>query len=66
MSPCRAAQLAEQNRPPDGIPIPEGMEDVDAFTVMRQHEIEAECDEVVARGGLGAPRSSMSSMLGWP
>jgi hypothetical protein len=35
------AELAEQNRTGGGIPIPEGLEGVDAFTGMMQHEAEA-------------------------
>jgi hypothetical protein len=36
------AELAEQNRPDVGIPIPEGLEGVDASTVLLQIEAEAE------------------------
>jgi hypothetical protein len=38
------AELAAQNRPGGGIPVPEGLEGLDAFTVMKQHEIEAESE----------------------
>jgi hypothetical protein len=43
------AELAEQNRPDVGIPIPEGLEGVDEFTVLLQHEIEAEAGRKGAR-----------------
>jgi hypothetical protein len=43
------AELAAENRPRVGIPIPEGLEDVDAVTVLMQHEIEAETERKGAR-----------------
>jgi hypothetical protein len=52
------AQLAEQNRPAVGIPIPEGLEDVDAVTVLRQHELQAEAERKGAR-----QRSTLDEMF---
>jgi hypothetical protein len=49
------AELAEQNRPGGGIPIPEGLEDVDAFTVLMQHEIEAKAERKGARASTVTP-----------
>jgi hypothetical protein len=52
------AELAEQNRPGRGIPIPEGLEGVDAVTVTMQHEIEAETERKGAR-----QRSTLDEMF---
>ena len=52
------AELAAENRPGGGIPIPEGLEGVDAFTVLMQHEIEAEAGRTGAR-----QRSALDEMF---
>jgi hypothetical protein len=43
------AELAAADRPAVGIPIPEGLEGVDAFTVLMRHEIEAKAARKGAR-----------------
>jgi methylphosphotriester-DNA--protein-cysteine methyltransferase len=55
---AHVAALAELNRPVGGVPIPEGLEDVDAFTVLRQHEIEAKAARKGAR-----QRSTLDEMF---
>jgi hypothetical protein len=52
------AVLAAKNRPAVGIPIPEGLEDVDAVTVLMQHEIEAKAERKGAR-----QRSTLDEMF---
>jgi hypothetical protein len=52
------AELAEQNRPGGGIPIPEGLEGVDAVTVLMQHDIKAKAERKGAR-----QRSTLDEMF---
>jgi hypothetical protein len=52
------AELAEQNRPGGGIAIPEGLEGVDAVTVLMQHDIEAKAERKGAR-----QRSTLDEMF---
>jgi hypothetical protein len=52
------AELAAANRPGVGIPIPEGLEGVDAVTVLMQHEIEAKAERKGAR-----QRSTLDEMF---
>jgi hypothetical protein len=55
---AKLAELAEQNRPRGGIPIPEGLEGVDALTVLMRHEIEAKAARKGAR-----QRSTLDEMF---
>ena len=50
--------MAAANRPGVGIPIPEGLEGVDAFTVLMQHDIEAKAERKGAR-----QRSTLDEMF---
>jgi hypothetical protein len=52
------AELAAKSRPGGGIPIPEGLEGVDAVTVLRRHEIEAKAERKGAR-----QRSTLDEMF---
>jgi hypothetical protein len=52
------AERAAENRPGGGIATPEGLEDVDAFTVLMQHEIEAKAEWKGAR-----QRSTLDEMF---
>jgi hypothetical protein len=55
---AKLAELAAANRPAVGIPIPEGLEGVDAVTVLMQHEIEAKAERKGAR-----QRSTLDEMF---
>jgi hypothetical protein len=51
-------ELAAENRSGGGIPIPEGLEGVDAVTVLMQHDIEAKAERRGAR-----QRSTLDEMF---